>query len=214
MYIHIYIYIYIYIHIIYIYIHIIHIYIYIYREREKEKYRGGPSSPPAPRLCRSNSDEVLNCAKSTDRSHAQLLLTVVSPWRSLSHTHTHTRSHTHTHTQTWYTRMYLLYMMLLTIMKLKLIMMIIMMIIMIMIIIMMIMIMIITMIIMRRLLIPREPVDSSPSCGQERRASLWGEPLVQHYLCSTGFLQYVWIMQRIHLALLDKWCRRKQIRPH
>ena len=36
----------------------------------------------------------LNCAKSTDRSHAQLRLTIVSPWRSLSHTHTHTHSHT------------------------------------------------------------------------------------------------------------------------
>ena len=36
-----------------------------------------------------------NCVKSTDRSHAQLLLTIVSPWRSLSHTHTHTLTHTH-----------------------------------------------------------------------------------------------------------------------
>ena len=52
---------------------------------------------------------VLNCAKSMDRSHAQLLLTIVSPWRSLSHTHTHTLTHTHSK---WYTRMYLLYMML------------------------------------------------------------------------------------------------------
>ena len=36
--------------------------------------------------------EVLNCVKSMDRSHAQLLLNIVSPWRSLSHTLTHTHS--------------------------------------------------------------------------------------------------------------------------
>ena len=35
----------------------------------------------------------LNCGKSTDRSHAQLLLNIVSPWRSLSHTLTHTHTH-------------------------------------------------------------------------------------------------------------------------
>ena len=103
---HIYIYIYTCVHIhiyIYIYIHTytcvcVYIYIYIYRclpihitiiilyycilfiLRQVAAWL-------------VNTSWYSNCAKNTDRSYAQLLLTIVSPWRSLSHTHTLTHTH-------------------------------------------------------------------------------------------------------------------------